>query len=104
MKKIVVLALSLCTAIAFAQKEKKVSFNKETNLVDVVYYHDNGAVSQVGFFNLDGKLEGNWVSYSEDGVKLVSAFYENGKKVGKWTYYIDGEIKMVSYSDNIASI
>lgn len=105
MKKILILLIALiCTAGLFAQKDKTITFNNETNLIDVVYYHDNGEVSQTGSFNLDGKLEGNWISFDNKGNKLVSAFYNDGKKVGKWIHWIDGTQKVVSYSDNIASL
>lgn len=104
MKNIIVFTLALFTTVAFAQKEKKVEFNKETNLIEVVYYHDNGEVSQTGSFNLEGKLEGNWISFNKEGEKLVSAFYDNGQKVGKWIHWIDGTQKVVNYTDNVASL
>ena len=104
MKNILVLAIVLFTTVAFAQKEKTLTLNKETNLIDAVYYHDNGEISQVGSFTLDGKLEGKWISYDNKGNKLVAAFYDNGKKVGKWIHWIDGQKKVVSYTDNVASL
>lgn len=104
MKNILVLVIALFTTVAFAQKEKTLTLNKETNLIDAVYYHDNGEISQVGSFTLDGKLEGKWISYDNKGNKLVAAFYDNGKKVGKWIHWIDGQKKVVSYTDNVASL
>ena len=104
MKNILVIALALFTTVAFAQKEKTLTLNKETNLIDAVYYHDNGEVSQIGSFTLDGKLEGKWISFDDNGNKLVAAFYNNGKKVGKWIHWIDGQKKVVNYTDNIASL
>ena len=56
MKKIVTLVLVLCATISFAQKERTLKLNKDTNLIDVVYYHDNGEVSQTGAYTLDGKF------------------------------------------------
>ncbi|SFZ90619.1 hypothetical protein SAMN05428642_1011041 [Flaviramulus basaltis] len=104
MKNILILAIALFTTVAFAQKEKTLTLNKETNLIDAVYYHDNGEVSQIGSFTLDGKLDGKWISYDNKGNKLVAAFYDNGKKVGKWIHWIDGNKKVVSYTDNVASL
>ncbi|KJD31756.1 nicotinic acid mononucleotide adenyltransferase [Tamlana nanhaiensis] len=104
MKTILSFAMALFVTVTFAQKEKKLTLNEDTNLIDVVYYHDNGEVSQTGSFTLEGKLEGNWISYDKKGNKLVSAFYNNGKKVGKWIHYIDGKQKVVNYKDNIASL
>lgn len=105
MKKYLILLVAMFVSISvLAQKEKTLKLNKETNLIDVVYYHDNGEISQTGSYTVDGKLEGNWISYDKDGNKLVSAFYKDGVKVGKWTHWIDGEIKIVQYDNNVASL
>ena len=105
MKKYIILLAFLFVGIsAFAQEKKSLNLNKETNLIDAVYYHNNGEISQTGSFTADGKLDGNWVSYDENGIKLVSAFYKDGKKVGKWIHWIDGQKKIVRYDNNIASL
>ncbi|WP_298341192.1 nicotinic acid mononucleotide adenyltransferase [uncultured Algibacter sp.] len=104
MKNIAILVIALFTTLSFAQKERTLTLNKETNLIEVVYYHDNGEVSQTGTYTADGKLEGEWLSFDEKGSKLVTAYYKDGKKVGKWIYIIDGKLKEVDYSKNVASI
>lgn len=104
MKNIFILAIALFTTIAFAQKERTLTLNKETNQIDVVYYHDDGKVSQTGSYTADGKLEGEWLSYNNEGKTIVKAYYKNGKKVGKWIHVIDGKAKEVDYSKNIASL
>ena len=82
------------------KKREHLNLMKNTNLIEVVYYHDNGNISQTGFYTQDGKLQGEWVSYNKDGEKIVLANYENGIKVGKWLYWVDGNIKEVDYSNN----
>ena len=104
MKKILIIAIALFTSFAFAQKERKLTLNKDTNLIEVVYYHNNGEISQTGSYTADGKLEGKWISYDNEGNKLVTAFYKEGKKVGKWVYVIDGEEKEVDYTNSVASL
>lgn len=104
MKNIAILAIALFTTISFAQKERTLNLNKETNLIEVVYFHDNGEVSQTGTYTAEGKLEGEWLSFDEKGTKQVTAYYKNGKKVGKWVYMIEGKIKEVDYTKNVASI
>ena len=105
MKKILTLAMALFFTIGFAQqKERTLTLNKETNLIDVVYYHDNGTVSQTGSYTADGKLQGQWISFDNEGNKKVTAYYDNGKKVGKWIYIVDGKMKEVDYSKNVASL
>lgn len=94
----------LITVGSFAQ-ERELKLNTNTNLIEVVYYHDNGAISQTGAYSLDGKLQGEWLSFNTEGEKLVSANYDNGKKVGKWFYWNDKTLKEVDYNNNaIASV
>ena len=105
MKKIVILLIMLSVSFSYAQKERSLKLNKETNLIEVVYYHDNGEISQTGFYTPEGKLQGQWLSFCKEGNKLVSAEYDNGKKVGKWFYWNGDILKEVDYSNNaIASI
>ena len=70
-----------------SEDTKVLTLDKENKLIKVEIYHDNGELSQTGFYTLDGKLHGEWFSYCDQGNKLVSAVYENGKKVGKWFYW-----------------
>lgn len=105
MKKIVVIMLMLCVGFAYAQKDRTLKLNQETNLIEVIYYHDNGKVSQTGFYTNEGKLHGEWYSYCQEGKKIVSAKYDNGKKEGKWFYWSGDKLKEVDYSNNkIASV
>ena len=106
MKKQFILFLALLiSVVSFAQKERTLKLNEETNLIEVTYYHDNDVVSQTGFYTTDGKLQGEWLSYDSKGEKTVSARYDIGKKVGKWFYWNDTTLKEVDYSNNaIASV
>ena len=104
MKNIVIIVIALFTSLAFSQKERTLTFNEDTNLIDVVSYHDKGKISQTGSFTAEGKLEGNWLSFDKKGNKLVSAYYKNGNKAGKWIHWVDGEKKIVRYTDNVAAL
>ncbi|EMQ96181.1 MAG: nicotinic acid mononucleotide adenyltransferase [Xanthomarina sp.] len=103
MKKCIFFIAFLITAVSFAQQERELKLNKDTNLIEVTYYHDNGAISQTGTYTLDGKLQGKWLSFDAEGNKLVSANYDNGKKVGKWFYWSGKILKEVDYSNNAIS-
>jgi len=104
MKKILMFFAFLITVGSFAQ-ERELKLNKDSNLIEVVYYHDNGVVSQTGTYTLDGKLQGEWLSFNTEGEKMISANYDNGKKVGKWFYWNDKTLKEVDYKNNaIASV
>ena len=105
MKNTCLLFAFLITVVSFAQQERELILNEDTNLIEVVYYHDNGVVSQTGTYTVDGKLQGEWLSFNTEGKKVVSANYDNGKKVGKWFYWNDETVKIVDYKKNeIASI
>ncbi len=97
---ILVLFAFFITVVSFAQQKRDLVLNKDTNLIEVVYYHDNGVVSQTGFYNPDGKLHGNWLSFSKEGNKIVSAHYDNGKKVDKWFYWNESTLKEIDYENN----
>lgn len=90
----------LCVGITYAQKERTLKLNKEKDLIEVVYYHDNGEISQKGYYTKEGKLHGYWYSYDKKGNKLVAASYNNGNKVGRWVYWIDDKMKVVDYTKN----
>lgn len=86
--------------VSFAQQERALKLNDNTNLIEVTYYHDNGVVSQTGSYTLDGKLQGEWLRFDTEGHKSVAANYDNGKKVGKWFYWADKTLKEVDYTSN----
>lgn len=100
MKKIIVVMLILCVGFTYAQKDRTLKLNEEKNLIEVVYYHDNGNVSQTGFYTKLGKLHGEWYKYCQEGNTITSAKYDNGKKVGKWYYRSEDILKEVDYSNN----
>lgn len=100
MKNIVLIALIFCSALAFAQQDRTLTHNKNTDLIDVVYYHDNGQISQTGSYTLDGKLQGDWFSYDHDGNKIAAAKYNKGEKTGKWFFWEGNVLKEVDYSKN----
>jgi antitoxin component YwqK of YwqJK toxin-antitoxin module len=100
MRKVVVLMMLLCIGTTYAQQERSLKLNKDKNIIEVVYYHENGEISQTGTYTVEGKLHGQWFSYCEDGNKIVSARYDNGKKVGKWFFWIGDTLKEVDYLDN----
>ena len=102
MKKSILICFAfLIAVISFGQQKRDLKLNEDTNLIEVVYYHDNGVVSQTGFYTLDGKLQGVWLSFDTEGKKIVSANYDNGKKVGKWYYWNNNTVKEVDYTDNV---
>lgn len=100
MKNTIFLLAFLICAVSFGQQKRDLKLNENSNLIDVTYYHDNGVISQTGAYTLDGKLQGEWLSFNTQGKKTVLANYDNGKKVGKWFYWTDKTLKEVDYINN----
>jgi hypothetical protein len=104
-KAVILIALTFVTILAYGQENKVQKLNKETNLIEVTDYHDNGMISQEGTFNLKGQLHGEWISYDALGNKISQGSYENGYKSGKWFFWSNNTMKEVEYNKNeIASI
>jgi antitoxin component YwqK of YwqJK toxin-antitoxin module len=100
MKKILILALVIVSSINFAQTIEP-QLEISDNLVKATYFYENGTIQQVGFFK-DGKLDGKWTSYDNNGFLKVSATYSEGNKVGTWIYYNDSLLtKQIDYSNNV---
>lgn len=106
MKKIIyTIALLLIAVYTYGQQEKELTLNEDTGLIEAVYFHDNGVISQKGTFNLDRKLHGEWISYNEQGEKITQGMYEMGLRTGTWTFWHGDTIKEVEYANNaVASI
>jgi antitoxin component YwqK of YwqJK toxin-antitoxin module len=85
MKKIAILAVILFSGVIYAQDSKPVlePFGKK---IKATYFFENGQVQQEGYF-VDGKLDGIWVSYNEEGDKIASGEYVDGVKTGKWFFW-----------------
>jgi antitoxin component YwqK of YwqJK toxin-antitoxin module len=105
MKTLQLLVMLIAPVVMLAQQERGVKLLEDKNLIEVVYHHENGLVSQKGTYNLQGKLHGVWESFAEDGSKVASGTYENGKKNGKWFFWNNQTLKEVDYNNNsIASV
>ncbi|WP_333599304.1 toxin-antitoxin system YwqK family antitoxin [Flavobacterium sp.] len=98
MKKILILGALLISGFSFAQTVKPV-LEQEGNLVKATYYYDNGKIQQQGYFK-DGKLEGKWVAFDEQGNKKSTGEYANGEKTGKWFFWNDKSLSEVDYSNS----
>lgn len=103
MKKYLILATLLFSAVIFAQETKPV-LEPYGNKVKATYFYENGQIQQVGFFE-NGKLEGTWMAYDENGAKTSTGDYNNGVKIGKWFFWNESNLTEVDYSNNaIASV
>ena len=85
MKKYIIIIALLFAGAAFAQVSKPV-LEQFGNKVKATYYYENGQVQQQGFY-LNGKLDGAWVAFDEQGNKTATGEYTNGIKTGKWFFW-----------------
>lgn len=103
MKNLLVIGTLLVSSFLFAQ-EVEPEYEIVGNLVKSTFFHDNGKVSQEGFYK-DEKVHGLWVSYNEKGLKTSEGTYDKGIKTGKWLFWVDNNLKEIIYADNkIASV
>ncbi len=87
-------------ALSNAQEKVKNTYVKDGNLIKATLFHDNGDVSQTGYYTKEGKLQGTWISYDVEGKKTAVAQYEKGQKVGKWFFWNDETLKEVDYTNS----
>ena len=100
MKKYIGILLVICGTVFSTQaQEKPVDYVKEGDLVKATFYHENGAIAQVGYY-LDGKLHGEWNMFDDQGKKLAIGQYAFGQKSGKWFFWNKTELKEVDYLKN----
>ncbi|WP_188405340.1 toxin-antitoxin system YwqK family antitoxin [Psychroflexus salis] len=86
--------------ILYAQENNdKAKFEKKGDLVEATYFHENGTISQVGFFK-DNKPTGIWKVYDENGNKITQAQYDNGVKNGRWFFWKENKLTEVEYDSN----
>lgn len=103
MKKIMMIVVLVVSSVTFAQNREP-KLEEVNGLVKATYYHENGKVQQEGFF-ANGKLDGKWISYNQNGVKIAIAEYAKGVKVGNWFFWNNEGLSEVDYSkDAILSI
>jgi len=98
MKKALFLMTLMVSVSVFSQKPEP-TFENEGKLLKATYFHDNGEVSQTGYF-LNGKLHGDWVMFDAGGTKIATGTYENGIKTGKWFFWKMDNLSEVDYAAN----
>lgn len=100
MKHFVYITLFTLSSLVAQENEAKRTFIQVGELIQFTEYHDNGELSQTGYF-LDGKNHGVWVSYDRNGVKRSKGVFSQGKKVDRWFFWNEGALLEVDYKDNI---
>lgn len=100
MKHLFYIALFTFGSIVAQENEPRRSFVQEGELIQYKEYHDNGVLSQKGYF-LEGKNHGIWVSYDREGVKRSEGVFSKGKKIDRWLFWKEGALLEVDYKNNV---
>lgn len=57
----------------------------EGDCVHFITYHVNGKVKEIGCFK-NGRRDGVWKQFSDEGVLLAQAGFRNGQRQGVWEF------------------
>ena len=92
----------LFTGIFTYGQDKNTEIDHKVTLVQVVEYHDNGKIAQIGT-QKDGVHHGLWEQYDDEGKIIALGVYKDGKKEGDWLLWVNDELIRVTYSKNTPS-
>ena len=94
--------LVLTTGIFVYGQEHKIEADNVVTLTQVIEYHDNGKIAQIGT-QRDGVHHGLWEQYDIDGKITALGVYKDGKKEGDWLLWVNDELIRVTYKKNSPS-
>mgnify|MGYP000083835314 FL=1 len=94
--------LLLTTVVFVYGQEHKIEADNVVTLTQVVEYHDNGKIAQIGT-QRDGMHHGLWEQYNNDGKITALGIYKYGKKEGDWLLWVNDELVRVTYKKNSPS-
>ncbi len=94
--------LLLTTGVFVYGQEHKIEADNVVTLTQVVEYHDNGKIAQIGT-QRDGVHHGLWEQYDTDGKITALGIYKDGKKEGDWLLWVNDELVRVTYKKNLPS-
>jgi antitoxin component YwqK of YwqJK toxin-antitoxin module len=98
MKNVLIAGIMLVTSLTFAQ-EVKPKYEIIGQEVKATFFYDNGQIKQEGNY-LNGKPNGKWISFNEDGSKQAIGEYNNGVKTGKWFFWSEATLNEVDFSES----
>lgn len=74
----------------FDNGEPRIEMNLLNGLKEgeVKVYFETGELNEIRFYK-NNVMDGTWLTYNENKVKVAEAHYRNGKKDGKWYIWDD---------------
>ncbi|TBW27913.1 toxin-antitoxin system YwqK family antitoxin [Gramella sp. KN1008] len=76
--------------------DPKPVFEKQGELIKGTFYYEDGSIRQEGTYK-NGKLDGQWISYDQNGEKTAIAHYNKGEKEGKWFFWNGDQLTEVDF-------
>jgi antitoxin component YwqK of YwqJK toxin-antitoxin module len=72
-------------------------------IVKITQFYPSGDIFEIGY-SKNGKYQGQWTRYDEQGKIIATAFYQNSIKIGSWNHYNrwDQSISKISYQNGQA--
>lgn len=64
-----------------------VFYNENGEITNAKIFDDNGRVMSEGLLTEDGKKEGNWKNFYEDGEVKSQGVYKNNRQTGEWKFF-----------------
>jgi antitoxin component YwqK of YwqJK toxin-antitoxin module len=65
-------------------------FDSQGNVTNAIIYNEKGTVTGKGIITKEGKKEGEWNFFYENGSVRAKGSYSNNLESGKWSYYTTG--------------
>ena len=105
MKKLLATLLIFSSIVLSAQnvvasEAPKPVYTVEDGLVKVTNFYETGEIREVGFYDADKKLTGEWIQYNKEGKKTIVANYYKGAKVGKWLVWQGDKLLQLDYEQS----
>jgi len=97
-----IIFLLLTTGFFVYAQENKISIDDLVTLSQVVEYHTNGKIAQIGT-QKNGVHHGLWEQYDAEGKIIALGVYKDGKKEGDWLLWVNDELIRITYDENIPS-
>ena len=97
----IIFALFVTGFFVYGQ-ENNIPVDEPVTLTQVVEYHKNGKIAQIGT-QKDGVHHGLWEQYDVEGKITALGVYKDGKKEGDWLLWVNDELIRVTYSKNTPS-
>ncbi|MEZ4915378.1 MAG: hypothetical protein R2836_00135 [Chitinophagales bacterium] len=104
MKKIIgLISVLLCGVLVFSQNsiniEKEYKKTKIDKKTEQVFVYQNDKLIEKGIL-VNGKREGVWQSFDDEGRITAEASFAEGKKNGVWLIYDNASLKYVLHYQN----